>query len=300
MALYDRLRSDGHQVHLTHSARESIEQAVSLNATQLFYSLDQASRAALDQLPAEWTSPIVLFLDETADVALLRTPSSVCINAFVCLQQGQSTESLYASLSPYLSGKLPTLPLQLSKDTALNQVQITSSIKRGEALYEIEQYATKQGLDARFVSQYLTIADEFITNAFYNAPVDAAGGHLFAHVSRLEIVEPPRDRPVQVSYACDDQRAIIAVRDGFGSMDKQTLLDCLASTNRGLSEARIQSRGGAGLGIYTAFRSASHLSFHVAPTRFTECIGMLDIANGYRAYLNRGKSFEVFYQDLPD
>jgi hypothetical protein len=295
-ALHDALRAAGHELLISATAKEAVELAVSRRAAHLLTLVAPETPAALATLGSEWNGRVVLFLEDPLDTGLAGQIPHTLLGACLSLRRRPTMPSLATLVTSYLSGTLPNLGAHLDPETPSHKLQLTSSLKRGEVLAELERFTVDQRIDQRFVGQFLTIADEFITNAFYNAPVDAAGGRMYAHVSRLEIVESPK-YPVQITYARDSHLMAIAVRDGFGSMEKPTLLNCLSLTAKNALPVRFDASG-AGLGINTAFRAASHLSFRVATDEFTECLGLIEIGEGYRSFVEHDKTYDVFYRPV--
>jgi hypothetical protein len=177
-------------------------------------------------------------------------------------------------------------------------IRITKSTEKAAVVTAAEEYAKNLGVNARFVSHFCSVADEFVTNAVYNAPRDKDGKHRFAHISRTEEVELSAGEDVEVKFCCDGRRLGISTADPFGSLHLERLLDYLAKCLRKGSDQVDEKEGGAGLGFYYIFDSLSHFVVNIAPGKRTEMIGIIDIRGTYRDFSARHKSFNVFTAGL--
>jgi len=148
----------------------------------------------------------------------------------------------------------------------------------------------------RLVELYRTVADELITNAIYNAPVDANGHALYGHLPRTEEVELAADQEIKVTTCCDGQKLGISVEDPFGSIQQGQVLDYLSKCFRKGTDQVDTKEGGAGLGLYYVFESLSHFVVNLAPGKRTEMLGLLDIRGSYRDFTSKPKSFNIFVE----
>jgi hypothetical protein len=142
-------------------------------------------------------------------------------------------------------------------------------------------------------------ADELITNAIYNAPVDAEGRFCFAHLPRWTPVTLDSGKEAVVRCAFDGTRLCLSVRDYYGSLKPARLLDCLS---RGVSmgDDQVEHKvGGMGVGLYQVFNFMHHLVVNIAPGECTEVMGLLYATRSYRQYSERAKSLNVFLKKGP-
>jgi len=174
------------------------------------------------------------------------------------------------------------------------RMTLHNSDEKLDAMSRIENYATLAGLHPRLVEHACTVADEFITNAFYNAPVDAEGKPRHAHRSRVENVTLEPNEGIEILVASDGRRLGISTVDPFGSLTEGKLLDYLAKCFRGGDQQIDRKEGGAGLGLYFAFKNLSHFVVNIGRGKRTEMIGLIDAHSSYRDFARRSKSFNVF------
>jgi phosphoserine phosphatase RsbU/P len=166
--------------------------------------------------------------------------------------------------------------------------------ERVDCLSNFEAFAMSQSMPPRRFELLRMVADEFITNAIYDAPVDASGSPRFRHLQRNTDVELAEEERAQIEVLCDERRIGVSVTDPFGSLAPAQLFDYLARGLRKAADQIDQKEGGAGLGLYTAFTASSHLVVNIAPGKRTEMISILDHATSFRQYSSSQKSFNVF------
>jgi hypothetical protein len=171
------------------------------------------------------------------------------------------------------------------------------SADKGRILDEAEAYAKRLGIRPRFVELFCAVTDELVTNALFNAPVDADGRRRYAHLSRADDVVLAGGERVEVRLCCDGRRLGVAAIDPFGSITQERVLDYLAKCFRKGADQMDRKQGGAGLGLYYAFESLSHFVVNICPGRRTEMIGLIDIHGSYRDFVGKSKSFNMFVSD---
>jgi hypothetical protein len=174
--------------------------------------------------------------------------------------------------------------------TELHERPITRSVQRSHVVQEISDAVRGRGQSARVASMAMLVADELISNAVHNAPVDSAGVHIRRDMPRdIDIPLEGKDT-VRLRWGCDARYVAIEVTDQYGSLDRDTILGALAK-----QDIR-DSGGGAGMGISLAYRSCDHLVFNLAPGKRTEIIALVDVryppaermpASSYNVFVER-------------
>ncbi len=153
------------------------------------------------------------------------------------------------------------------------------------------------GLGKRKGEALKTIAEEFTTNALYNAPVDHAGSARFAHLNRRDEVDLAEGEVIRVLVTTDDDRVAISVTDPFGSLRPTTVPNYLSKCFQAGEDQVDQKQGGAGLGLYFVYQAVSHLAININPGHSTEMIGFLDCNSTAGAIQRRAHSFGLFVVD---
>jgi hypothetical protein len=173
------------------------------------------------------------------------------------------------------------------------RIIVTKSSDKAAVLAAADAYTTSLGVNPRFASLFAAVADEFVTNAVYNAPVDPQGRFRFAHHSRTHHVALDPGEEVEVKLCCDGRRLGISASDPFGSL-KPERLDHLSKGQRRGNDQVDMKEGGAGLGFYLIFDALSHFIVNLSPGKKTEMIGLIDIHGSFRDFASKHKSFNVF------
>ena len=174
--------------------------------------------------------------------------------------------------------------------THLAETVITRGSQRSHVVGELSEQVRARGQSARVASMAMLVADELISNAVHNAPLDAAGASYRRDLRRDEELELDERHQVRLRWGCDARYLAIEVSDQFGSLDRDTILRSLAK-----NDVR-EHGGGAGMGVALAYRSCDHLVFNLAPGRRTEIIALIDVrhppterlpASSYNVFVER-------------
>jgi hypothetical protein len=155
--------------------------------------------------------------------------------------------------------------------TELHETTVMKSSQRATVVAELADAVRARGQAARVVAMTRLVADELISNAVHNAPVDADGVHYRRELPRDVELDLDAKHQVRVRWGCDARYAAVEITDQFGSLGRDTILAALAT-----HEVR-ESGGGAGMGIALAYRSCDHLVFNLAPGKRTEIIALVDV-----------------------
>ncbi len=205
-------------------------------------------------------------------------------------------EELIVTTRKILDGDIFGIEKYFIWGVAPKGMQVTSSTQKDEIVAAAEEYARDIGVQERFISHFCTVADEFVTNAVYNAPVDGNGNRRHAAKPRTEPVGLEPHEVVDIKFCCDGRRLGISASDPFGTLKITTVLDYLAKCMRQGEDQVDTKAGGAGLGLYYIFDALSHFIINLAPGKQTEMIGIIDMKGSYRDFAVRSKSFNIFYQ----
>jgi hypothetical protein len=155
--------------------------------------------------------------------------------------------------------------------TELHETTLVRGSQRAELVASIAEQVRNRGQSARVSSMAMLVADELLSNAVHNAPVDATGEHYRKELPRANELVLDENHQVRLRWGCDARYLAIEVTDRFGSLDRDTILAALAK-----NDVR-ESGGGAGMGIALAYRSCDHLVFNLAPGVRTEIIALIDV-----------------------
>jgi hypothetical protein len=157
-------------------------------------------------------------------------------------------------------------------------------------------FARKLGVNDRLATAFASVTDEFLSNALYNAPVDATGQRLYAHLDRTVPVRLEPGQAIDVAFCSDGRKIGVSVTDPFGSLAADTVMTYLAKCLRREGDQIDTKAGGAGLGLYQAFGSVSHLVLNLSPGRRCEFIGLIDVRGTFKDFVAQAKSFNIFVE----
>jgi len=131
------------------------------------------------------------------------------------------------------------------------------------------EYFASQGIGSRTIDALRDVGEELLTNAFYDAPV--AAGAIKRVISRTNDIALTDGGACDLVYGCRGDLAIVRVRDPFGALSRDRLVDVLMRCARTDGKVEVDgSMGGAGLGLWRIFSRASFVAVSVIQQRHTE------------------------------
>ncbi|MDX2093475.1 MAG: hypothetical protein SFX73_36865 [Kofleriaceae bacterium] len=186
----------------------------------------------------------------------------------------------------------PRLLDWLGPEVAGRRIRLAKSNKRADRLERMGDFLDSKGVGSRTITQLRDSAEELLTNAFYDAPVSA--GAFKDPISRTLEVTLPDNLACDLAYGCRDDLAIVRVKDPFGSLTRKRLTEVLMRCSRTDMGVEVdESMGGAGLGMWKVFSSASFVAISVVAHRHTEIlVGVAKRAPGQRPF-----AFHLFFYD---
>jgi hypothetical protein len=291
IALFKRLGAIGCELKLVQGADEGVALLTEGRGEALLLHVGDESRAAIDRLSPAIQNKVVL-LAESMTAEKLRTLGSLKVGTLLAKNGEFTAEEILGAVLKHLKSDLFGIEKYLAWGTQIRRLQLTESTHRGQVLDELEQFLQQLGLDPRLIGQTLTMADELVTNAFYNAPVDETGRRRYSHLSRIEPVTCSPEHPIELSWACDGVTFAVGVSDRYGTLEPAQIVAQIVNALAGQASVDLQSAG-AGIGLITAFNAASQLVFNLDERRQAQCIGLLEIGS-YKRFLAQGKSVHVF------
>ena len=204
------------------------------------------------------------------------------------LLRGGTLSYLLANPMPLLAEELSTTVQKLSRrdifglekyltwGIEIRELTLADADQRKSFVNEISNDVHRANLGPRALAAAV-IADELLSNAVFNAPVDGDGKPTHQGDDRASS-RSLRDRDlVTLRYACDARYLAIEVEDRYGSLDRATILRCLTkAASRGRDKVSMSTRG-AGIGLATVYSSCNHLVFNLEPGKRTQAIALIDV-----------------------
>jgi DNA-binding response OmpR family regulator len=231
-------------------------------------------------------------LGETASTQVPRILEIGAVTNLLVHPMPVLAEELTITVQKLIRGDLFGVEKYLLWGTELHAHDILRASQRTHVVAQLAEAVRARGQSARVASMAMLVADELISNAVHNAPVDTSGAHVRKELARdLEIELGGRDA-VTLRWGCDARYLAIEVNDQYGSLDRDTILRSLAK-----SDVR-ESGGGAGMGISLSYRSCDHLVFNLSPGRRTEIIALIDVRS-QPSERTPVSSYNVFVERTP-
>ena len=214
--------------------------------------------AILDDPPAEVLSKTVRLLDKFPWLAH-------CVSA-----QMLATPFARQHLTTFMDQLFDGPEQQILGAAGVGRVAKIARASRREVRFErMHQFFAKHGISDRAISSIADVSEELVMNALYDAPVEA--GYFKKAVPRTEDVELPPDLACEISYGIEGGNAFVRLRDPFGALSRSRLLDVLNRCNSN-KVTLDESRGGAGLGLWRIFSTATTVAITVIPGRLTDVL----------------------------
>jgi hypothetical protein len=139
----------------------------------------------------------------------------------------------------------------------------------------------------------LTVADELLMNAIYNAPRDPWGQPKYQAIERRQPLLLEAHECVEMRFGCSGRYVVLSVADSFGSLNRRVLTHYLTRGMRGKVEVE-QKEGGPGLGLHVVLNSTTQLVFNVEENVRTEVIALFYVRGGTREFKEAGRSLGIF------
>src|SRR4051812_47332139 len=185
-------------------------------------------------------------------------------------------EDFIVTVTKLLHGQVFGLQKYFPWGVTLYNMEIAGYEEKVKAIDVLNAYAELAGARGPVRDRMALVAEELMINAMYHAPTDDNGKPLYQHLPRKEMSGKSFDRVVKVACASNGQLFAVAVRDAYGSLDKDTVVKFLSKgTQKSLTPE--QKESGAGLGLVTALKNANKLVFNLAPGAGTEVIALFDL-----------------------
>jgi hypothetical protein len=194
----------------------------------------------------------------------------------------EAEHGLHVTAQKLLTGDIFGIEKYLPTGTPVNYFRMRDFQGRSTAIDTVLKFAEDAGIRRQVRAAIGQVCEELLMNALYDAPVDDRGNQIFAEVEPHARVDSMSPRPVSIRYAATEDQFAVAVRDRFGRLAKNTILDYI---NKCLhSEQQIDRKTyGAGLGLYLVANAAAGYVVNVAFGMATEVVCTFD--RGTRAPL---------------
>lgn len=163
--------------------------------------------------------------------------------------------------------------------------QASRSYQKKDLLIFLDSYLHRFNLPTRLKDLIITCADELITNAFFDAPVEN-GKVIFKETDRNAEVE---SKPVTLVVGFNDQELAVSVIDQYGSVNPLSIINHLKKTFTETSYLEPKSGKGAGIGLSLCVKRNTSLLIKVSPSQQSQFTAFFPIVNNFKSYLEKSQ-----------
>jgi hypothetical protein len=112
-------------------------------------------------------------------------------------------------------------------------------------------------------------ADEMISNALFNAPMQSRGKRMFKDMPRDTDIQLPASMAATLFACFSDERVVIGCIDCYGSLNRRSLFDHMSEQFNEDGTGFKFISGGAGLGVRNLIENSANFYVLVDPGKFT-------------------------------
>ncbi len=178
------------------------------------------------------------------------------------IREPQLDFAFYVTIKKLLSGDVFGLEKYLPA-APTRRLRIASYAGRERALDAVMRAANGDNLPRPRREDISKASEELLINALYAAPIDSDGKWMFRDIEPLARLTPSSPKPVSLRYASTDRSFAVAVRNRFGRLKKDRIIDVLRSAD---SDAVAPGSRvlGTGRGLLRVLEAATTVAFSIA------------------------------------
>lgn len=164
----------------------------------------------------------------------------------------------------------------------INHFTLKNSDERWACFDEIRRFTETLPCFSDFSNIIDVVASELITNSFYDAYRDPIT-NLSVIPNRKVSFSLPANHKIEVKIAVDNSYFWFYIKDSFGTLNKDTLFKAL---DRAASEKQVKlnSPGGAGIGLYMVFLWSTELYFCFNKNISTEILCKIKLTKRHKEF----------------
>jgi hypothetical protein len=192
-----------------------------------------------------------------------------------CLVKSDDMSSLTITALKLFTGDIFGIEKYLPPEIEVHLTRLRDYNGRSRAIDSVLAFAEAAGVRRQIRSAIGQVCEELLMNALYDAPVDESGRGVFAEVDPHARVDQQSPRPVSIRYATTPQHFAVAVRDRYGTLEKQHVLNYLEKCLKSPHQIDRKTYG-AGLGLYLIANNAAQFIVNLAPGMASEVVCTFD------------------------
>jgi hypothetical protein len=262
--------------------------------------LDRDARRDLDltrvgEQFGEDTKIVVLgeSLDDAGTVALLRQHS---LDHVIADADEPDDAELVITTVKLVRGDIFGLEKYLAWGVLVHEKEIAGYTDKRAVLLEVAEYAKEAGARRQAIARIESVADELLMNALYDAPAVRYGVRARIGERARAGLGPIGNESAKLRYACDGRYFALSVRDNYGELTKEAILDNLARARaeRGSPRSGGENGEGAGLGLYFILSAVTRFIANIQPGIATEVVCLFDLKATGRESDACARSLHIF------
>jgi hypothetical protein len=268
--------------------------------------LDRDARRDLDlqrlgEQFGESTKIVVLgeSLDDASTVSLLRQHS---LDHLIADSEDPDDAELVITTVKLLRNDIFGLEKYLAWGVMVHERDIAGYTDKRAVLLEVAEYAKEAGARRQTIARIESVADELLMNALYDAPAVRYGVRARVGERARSGLGPLGKETAKLRYACDGRYFALSVRDNYGELTKEAILDNLsrARAERGNPRSGSDDGEGAGLGLYFILSAVTRFIANIQPGIATEVVCLFDLKATGREVEACARSLHIFTTSGPD
>jgi hypothetical protein len=203
---------------------------------------------------------------------------------------------LVVTSGKFLKRDIFGLEKYLAWGALVHEREVMTYDEKRDALFAVAEYAKDAGARRQVIGRIESVTDELLMNALYDAPAVRYGVRPRIAERSRQGLGPLGDEPAFLRFGCDGRYFAVSVRDNYGELRKDVILDHIARarTEKGRPMPDASQNGGAGLGLYFIVSSVTRFIANICPGQTTEVIGLFDLKATGREQDTCAKSLHIF------
>jgi len=235
--------------------------------------VDEDTKRSIAAVPHKCPVIIALGGNDLGDVAAALDASP---QVAAVLTADRATPDSVAELARRaIRGNIFGLADKVPKGTKIREVAVVNYADKLRCIEQITRFAGESKIRGKYRDAIAQCVDEMLMNALYEAPREASMGSLSALEMDKAKIAARAQQPVLVQYAYADGILFLAVRDSYGSLRRDALLEHWRHAMDAQRDGEDALEGG--LGLYIMSHSSTSLVFNEIPGVATECIGSFNV-----------------------
>lgn len=235
--------------------------------------VDGDAKKSVAAIPHKCPVIVALGGNDLADVAAALDASPQVVG--VLTAERATPDSVAELARRAIRGNIFGLAAKVPNGTRIHEVPVVNYDDKLRCIEQITRFAKESKIRGKYRDGIAQCVDEMLMNALYEAPREASMGSLSALEMDKAKIAARAQQPVLVQYAYADGILYLAVRDSYGSLRRDALLEHWRHAMDAQKDGDDALEGG--LGLYIMSHSSTSLVFNEIPGVATECVGSFDV-----------------------